>query len=227
MKIPPRPGPGWRFNAPPGWPPVPDGWEPTEGWGGPDPSWPPAPPYWSWWLEDSENPAPTSLVSGVGPVSQPQVATPVKAPRWSVLKPALIGAGVGALLLTVVVAVFGGGLGEMSGTSVRVGDSTTLESETRTPDRDPNATVVVDKNFQPATTRTETVWVEGDCLTVTSWGNCFQRKRVPVHQRVPVPERYFLVIQKGTAGKSRTEVDAFSYQKCAPGDEWPACRDGD
>lgn len=218
MKIPPRPGPGWRFNPPPEWPPVPDGWEPTEGWGGPDPSWPPAPPYWSWWLEDSGNPAPTSLVPGAGP------AAPVRASRWSVLRPALIGAGVGALILTVVVAVFGD---EMSGTSVRVRDSTTVDRQVGTTDRGPDAAVVVDKNFQPATTRTETVWVEGDCLTVTSWGNCFQRKRVPVHQRVPVPERYFLVIQKGTAGKSRTEVDAFSYQRCAPGDEWPACRDRD
>lgn len=194
---------------------MPDGWEPTEGWGGPDPSWPPAPPYWSWWLEDPEYPAPAPPVPGIGP----QLASSEKAPQWSVLKPALIGASIGAVLLTVGIAVFSGGLGEMSGTNVRVGDD-----ETRT-NPAPNATVVVDKQYQPATMRTETVWVDGDCLTVSSWGNCYQRKRVPVHHRVPVPERYFLVIQKGTAGKTRTEVDAFSYQRCAPGDEWPACRD--
>jgi hypothetical protein len=37
---------GYRFNPPPGWPPIPDGWQP-------DPSWPAAPagwPYWTLWL---------------------------------------------------------------------------------------------------------------------------------------------------------------------------------
>lgn len=40
-----------RFNAPPGWPPTPDGWEPKAGWA-PDPTWPPAPPGWQFWTED-------------------------------------------------------------------------------------------------------------------------------------------------------------------------------
>lgn len=50
MRIPPRPGAEWQFNPPPDWPPVPDDWEPTEGWGGPEDDWPPAPPYWNWWI---------------------------------------------------------------------------------------------------------------------------------------------------------------------------------
>jgi collagen type III alpha len=36
------------FQAPPGWPAPPDGWEPVEGWQ-PDPSWPSAPPGWRFW----------------------------------------------------------------------------------------------------------------------------------------------------------------------------------
>ncbi|MFC0860855.1 hypothetical protein ACFHYQ_00950 [Sphaerimonospora cavernae] len=64
MKIPPSPGPGWKFNSPPGWPPTPEGWEPNEGWAGPDPSWPAPPSYWSWWVRPgaaaaAPSPAPT------------------------------------------------------------------------------------------------------------------------------------------------------------------------
>ena len=39
----------YRFNPPPGWPPVPEGWRPPQGWR-PDPSWPAAPEGWSYWL---------------------------------------------------------------------------------------------------------------------------------------------------------------------------------
>jgi RsiW-degrading membrane proteinase PrsW (M82 family) len=38
----------WVFNAPPGWPAVPAGWQPPPGWQ-PDPSWPAAPPDWEYW----------------------------------------------------------------------------------------------------------------------------------------------------------------------------------
>jgi RsiW-degrading membrane proteinase PrsW (M82 family) len=37
------------FNAPPGWPQSPPGWQPAPGWQ-PDPSWPAAPPGWEFWL---------------------------------------------------------------------------------------------------------------------------------------------------------------------------------
>jgi RsiW-degrading membrane proteinase PrsW (M82 family) len=37
------------FNAPPGWPQAPSGWQPAPGWQ-PDPSWPPAPAGWEFWL---------------------------------------------------------------------------------------------------------------------------------------------------------------------------------
>ena len=39
-----------RFNPPPGWPPVPEGWLPPQGWA-PDPAWPDAPPGWSFYTD--------------------------------------------------------------------------------------------------------------------------------------------------------------------------------
>lgn len=42
-----------RLNPPPGWPPVPSGWEPPAGWQ-PDPSWPDPPPGWQLWVEDTD-----------------------------------------------------------------------------------------------------------------------------------------------------------------------------
>lgn len=47
---------GWRFRAPPGWPPPPAGWVPSPGWR-PDPSWPAAPPGWQFWVADPSQPA--------------------------------------------------------------------------------------------------------------------------------------------------------------------------
>ncbi|MGV9380035.1 hypothetical protein ACWDRB_29735 [Nonomuraea sp. NPDC003707] len=58
MNIPPRPGPEWRFCAPPGWPTPPDDWIPTAAWAGPEDDWPEAPPYWIWWTRDPEALAP-------------------------------------------------------------------------------------------------------------------------------------------------------------------------
>lgn len=43
---------GYRFNPPPGWPPVPEGWTPPQGWR-PDPSWPTAPDGWPYWVPDT------------------------------------------------------------------------------------------------------------------------------------------------------------------------------
>jgi len=40
---------GFRFVAPPGWPPPEPGWSPPPGWQ-PHPSWPPAPPGWEFWV---------------------------------------------------------------------------------------------------------------------------------------------------------------------------------
>ncbi len=48
---------GLRFNPPPGWPPVPEGFTPQPGWQ-PDPSWPPPPPGWQLWV-DEEQPSQT------------------------------------------------------------------------------------------------------------------------------------------------------------------------
>ena len=42
---------GYRFNPPPGWPPVPAGFTPPSGWQ-PDPAWPPPPPGWQLWVDD-------------------------------------------------------------------------------------------------------------------------------------------------------------------------------
>jgi hypothetical protein len=44
-----------QFNAPPGWPELPPGWEPPAGWQ-PDPSWPSAPPGWEFWVWPSREP---------------------------------------------------------------------------------------------------------------------------------------------------------------------------
>ncbi len=42
---------GMKFNAPPGWPPPPEGWVPASDWR-PDSAWPPAPPGWVFWVPD-------------------------------------------------------------------------------------------------------------------------------------------------------------------------------
>lgn len=42
-----------RFNPPPNWPRLPDGWSPPPGWQ-PDPSWPQQPPGWPLWIADDE-----------------------------------------------------------------------------------------------------------------------------------------------------------------------------
>lgn len=39
----------WSFNAPPGWPIPPGGWQLVPGWQ-PDPSWPAVPDNWTWWV---------------------------------------------------------------------------------------------------------------------------------------------------------------------------------
>lgn len=44
---------GYRFNPPPGWPPIPVGWTPPPGWQ-PDPSWPAAPEGWPYWLPETQ-----------------------------------------------------------------------------------------------------------------------------------------------------------------------------
>lgn len=52
---------GFVFNSPPGWPELPPGWTPPEGWK-PDPSWPNPPPDWVFWVAAVETEtAPTGL----------------------------------------------------------------------------------------------------------------------------------------------------------------------
>ena len=40
-----------RFNPPPNWPLLPEGWTPPPGWS-PDPEWPPVPAGWQLWVDD-------------------------------------------------------------------------------------------------------------------------------------------------------------------------------
>jgi hypothetical protein len=54
---------GLRFNPPPEWPPVPEGFTPQPGWQ-PDPSWPPSPPGWKLWITEDQPPAdPSQAIS--------------------------------------------------------------------------------------------------------------------------------------------------------------------
>jgi Domain of unknown function (DUF4190)/Septum formation len=55
---------GLRFNPPPGWPPVPDGFTPEPGWE-PDPSWPPPPPGWQLWVSDDPASSDTMPIQAV------------------------------------------------------------------------------------------------------------------------------------------------------------------
>jgi Domain of unknown function (DUF4190)/Septum formation len=62
---------GLRFNPPPGWPPVPEGFTPQPGWQ-PDPSWPPPPPGWQLWVNEEQLPAdPAQAITAGQPTSPP------------------------------------------------------------------------------------------------------------------------------------------------------------
>jgi hypothetical protein len=68
---------GLRFNPPPGWPPVPEGFTPQPGWQ-PDPSWPPPPPGWQLWVNEDRLPADPSQPINPGQPSAP----PLPADGW-------------------------------------------------------------------------------------------------------------------------------------------------
>lgn len=53
----------YRFNPPPQWPPVPEGWQPPPNWQ-PDPAWGSAPADWNYWVE--ETPVSSALQPGWG-----------------------------------------------------------------------------------------------------------------------------------------------------------------
>jgi hypothetical protein len=55
---------GYRFNPPPGWPPMPAGWVPPPGWQA-DPSWPPPPDGWEFWVSDD----PDEPTTAAGPAA--------------------------------------------------------------------------------------------------------------------------------------------------------------
>lgn len=55
-----------KFNTPPGWPPAPEGWLPTEGWA-PDPSWPKPPRGWKFVVPDDSVALPDPDVPAVRP----------------------------------------------------------------------------------------------------------------------------------------------------------------
>lgn len=59
-----------RFNPPPGWPAVPQGWSPPPGWQ-PDPAWPAAPYGWSFWVEEPVPAQWAPAAAAVGPPSPP------------------------------------------------------------------------------------------------------------------------------------------------------------
>ena len=61
---------GLRFNPPPGWPPVPEGFTPQPGWQ-PDPSWPPPPPGWQLWVNEEQLPADPAQAINTGQPSAP------------------------------------------------------------------------------------------------------------------------------------------------------------
>ena len=66
---------GLRFNPPPGWPPVPEGFTPQPGWQ-PDPSWPPPPPGWQLWVNDDQLPAdPAQAITAGQPTAPPLPAS--------------------------------------------------------------------------------------------------------------------------------------------------------
>jgi Domain of unknown function (DUF4190)/Septum formation len=68
---------GLRFNPPPGWPPVPEGFTPQPGWQ-PDPSWPPLPLGWQLWVNDDQPPAGAAQATNPGQPSAP----PLPADGW-------------------------------------------------------------------------------------------------------------------------------------------------
>ena len=65
---------GLRFNPPPGWPPVPEGFTPQPGWQ-PDPSWPPPPPGWQLWINEGQQPADPSQPANPSQPSAPPPAS--------------------------------------------------------------------------------------------------------------------------------------------------------
>jgi hypothetical protein len=74
-----------RFNPPPGWPAMPEGFRPPPGWR-PDPLWPSAPLGWQLWVDDGR-PSADAWSSGLAP-------SPVFAqPQGSVFTPAPAGYG--------------------------------------------------------------------------------------------------------------------------------------
>jgi hypothetical protein len=50
-----------RWNPPPGWPPVPEGWSPPAGWQ-PDPSWPATPYGWPMWVPQASPETPAQRI---------------------------------------------------------------------------------------------------------------------------------------------------------------------
>jgi Domain of unknown function (DUF4190)/Septum formation len=65
---------GLRFNPPPGWPSVPEGFTPEPGWQ-PDPSWPPPPPGWQLWVPEDQPPADPSQPIDPSQPSAPPLPT--------------------------------------------------------------------------------------------------------------------------------------------------------
>ncbi|MFI7534906.1 hypothetical protein [Streptosporangium sp. NPDC049376] len=106
MRIPPRPGPTWQFNPPPGWPPVLDDWEPTEAWGGPEEDWPPAPPYWNWWIVPESVPRVTESATSPAIPPEGREDQAKKTEKVSLRGAVLAGAATGAAILAIGLFLF-------------------------------------------------------------------------------------------------------------------------
>ncbi len=104
---------GLRFNPPPGWPPVPEGFTPQPGWQ-PDPSWPPAPANWQLWVNAGRPP-------GTGPTSGWAVAAFVLGLLSVVVVVAIVAANAGKATRSAATGVITH-RGHLNAFSLRVGD---------------------------------------------------------------------------------------------------------
>lgn len=88
-----------RFNPPPGWPPVPSGWEPPAGWTPPR-DWPPIPDGWRLWLDEA---TPATITSDdLASVFNPGLESPGPARLVPAEQPGSSPSAVGSDLSTVV-----------------------------------------------------------------------------------------------------------------------------
>jgi hypothetical protein len=104
----PAAGPNARsvFRAPPGWPPVPQGWTPPAGWT-PDPTWPPAPENWVYWETAGVQPTQAPPTPLPGPPPPPPQEPPLTPEHTVTARKKILIAGLGLVsLVTAVGAIW-------------------------------------------------------------------------------------------------------------------------